>query len=309
MPENTDLSKLLEQLTRIADALDVISNSPQYRAPKPDIYRIGLLTTKEYNDYYSRIPHYGAHWWLDAQERSPKEAPMVTRDGKVEKIGTDISWAMIRPALYVANGSEFAYKQCVKVGKYYFTYIGGECLLCNVCIKAISYKDIQKMAVWEWTNLVFGLWDWMLDTERKASSLEIPKKPKVTLLSAEEYRKLRENIPIFEDPWWLRTDEPQDTHDFIRDGDTVSSVPPEREITMKIRPAIIIPNNKLNLKPKDSVRVGKLLFTYIGDNYLLCDTSVSDYTPPAKERTAWEQTELCGKVSDMLLSALEVKRT
>lgn len=288
--EVSRLADAMEVVSSISNSLDVIANSPMYRAPKPDIYDIGLLKTKEYHDFNARVPHYGASWWLDAGERNPLDAPLVTRDGRVDNMNVNVNWAMLRPALYIANGSEFAFKQCVKVGKYYFTYIGSNCMICNVCIATMSYKEIMSWKHWQWTNAIFGLWDWEKEMDRKPKLLDIPSTSKITLLSSEEFEKLKENVPIMEKKWWLR-DVEKNMVSAVSDGDRISTETCNDRLHYELRPAVIIPNKKLNLVPKDSIQIGKRLFTYIGDNYLLADESFGHYAFSSVP-TAWEGSDL-----------------
>lgn len=296
------IADMMSGIQKISDSLDVIANSPMYRAPKPDIYEIGLLKTKEYHDFSARVPHYGAAWWLDAGERNPMDAPLVTRDGRVDNMNVGVNWAMLRPALYIANGSEFAFKQCVKVGKYYFTYIGSNCMICNVCVGAMSYKEIMAMKHWQWTNIVFGYWDWEREMERKPMQLDIPQKSRITLLSSEEFEKLKENIPVLEKKWWLRDIE-KNMVSAVSEGDRVTTETCDDRIRYELRPAVVIPNKRLKLEPKTSIMIGKRSFTYIGDNYLLCDDSIGTYSFRAKP-ASWEASELCATLSDIFFKAL-----
>lgn len=148
-------------LHRIAFNLEIIANSDMYRTPKPDIQCIGLLSSHDYTRFYSRIPHYSDFWWLDAKERMPKEAPIVTKEGVVEKVAVNVKWGKIRPVLTVANGSEFGYKQVVRVGRYYFTYIGGDCLICNTCLpdEDVNYLSVMGWTQEEWERHLFDAYE------------------------------------------------------------------------------------------------------------------------------------------------------
>lgn len=147
-----------DDLHRIAYNLEVIANSDMYRTPRPDVLGFGLLSSHDYTRFYSRIPHYSDFWWLDAKEKMPKEAPIVTKEGIVEKVSVSVKWGKIRPVITVANGSEFGYKQVVRVGMYYFTYIGGDCLICNTCLpdEDINYLTVLNWTQDEWEQHLFG---------------------------------------------------------------------------------------------------------------------------------------------------------
>ena len=151
------LVNIQDDFHKCAYNVENIANSSMYRTPKPDVTRIGLLTTDEYQRFYARIPRYGDFWWLDAKEEHPKEAPLVTKEAIVEKVAVTVNWGKIRPVLYVANGAEFAYKQIVRVGAYYFTYIGGDCLICNICLpeENVRYPDVLKWDQDEWESHLF----------------------------------------------------------------------------------------------------------------------------------------------------------
>ena len=303
--ENNDktlLDSIAADLHKIAVSLDTIANSPAFRAPVPDVYRIGLINTTQYNLLKSRIPHYSGCWWLDAKERNPKEAPMVTKDDKLENVSSYVNWGLVRPALFIANAMEFGYKQCVRVGKCYFTYVGQDCLLCNTAFPVSSYLELATWQSWKWEQLIYGTWDWMLEKDRPSVNFDLPVDADITLLSEEEYTRLKANVPIFADPWWLRSEDTSVTIPAVVEGNQIRQFDRMKEESFFLRYVICLPKRYSNsFKERQSVSIGNLLFTYIGENKLILDVP-SSLRAYDKIPAPWEFSDFRAGLKESLLA-------
>ena len=98
----------------------------------------------------------------------------------------------------------------------------------------------------------------------------------IKLLSLEEFQRLKGNIPLLRDWWWLSspgiceglaaivnidgTDDPY--------GDNVDS-------KAAVRPVLLIPDTK-GLDIGDTLTVANRTWTYIGDGYALCDSRIGN---------------------------------
>ncbi len=100
----------------------------------------------------------------------------------------------------------------------------------------------------------------------------------ITLLSIEEYEAAKDNIPLLDERWWLRSPGGNGGNaacvdpDGFGDGNYGLNV-----ITayVGVRPAIRINPRSVDLQIREKVRLEGFTWTYISEGLLLCDSIIS----------------------------------
>ena len=101
----------------------------------------------------------------------------------------------------------------------------------------------------------------------------------ITLLSVEEYRAARQNIPVISEWWWLRSPGSFDyIAAYVDSGGSVNAYGNYVNYANNcIRPALRISNlASSNLRAKDVIRLAGKTWTVISDDLILCDESVGN---------------------------------
>lgn len=252
---------ILFELKRIANSLEVIAASRMFAMPTPDIRNIGLLTAAEFNNFKNRLPPYRENWWLDPKDKNPSEGIFVTAFNEVERTATNVNWIYVRPCIRIMNGSEFEYKQNVKVGKYAFVYMGEDILICTTGIACVPYGDLMKWPEWKWHNLVMGSWDWTENHDAVVKTIDPGNIAGITLLSEKEFTRLKFNIPVIEAEWWLRENNTDQGPACVYSGTLVKSCSNNTTLKVGVRPAFIVNGAKCGLEKRDKVSINKVLYT------------------------------------------------
>ena len=104
-----------------------------------------------------------------------------------------------------------------------------------------------------------------------------------TLLSKEEYEASKDNIPPFDNWWWLRSPSIYDKYynqAVCVDGDYGNLIDSGENVALGeigVRPALCISNlSSSNLQIGDKFEFGDRNFTIISDKYALCDESIGE---------------------------------
>lgn len=111
---------------------------------------------------------------------------------------------------------------------------------------------------------------------------------RIKLLSKEEYETVKNNIPLCDDYWWLRSRKSSSAYYVNRDGyiDDYTLY----YTNFGVRPAFRIRNLESEIRAK--VQVGRLSCTVIDKNLVLSDSVVCHYCWDSHRGTAWEESDL-----------------
>ena len=112
----------------------------------------------------------------------------------------------------------------------------------------------------------------------------------ITLLSIDEYEKAKEDIPVIDDWWWLRspgftpfcagpTMAAMCVFGYGEDGNVVNVVDDGSLVSneLGVRPALLIDWKYPVLHVRDKILVAGYIWTIIPGRFALCDTCIGDH--------------------------------
>lgn len=254
-------------------------------ASELQVENVTLLSAEQYKYFKDSIPLIRGAWWLCSPGDFETYSALVDGSGDVDILGSLVDKELgVRPALQSSNlkslnlniGNE------LKVNDKTYTIVSDDMVISNDLIGRHPFNyDYRKGNHYNRSDIKQFLDEWARKQGFKAKEAQ-PKSldndvleleiENVTLLSAEEYKQFKDNIPLISDFWWLRSN--GINRYFVsyvyEDGDVLDYGYSVDE-AFGVRPALIISNLKsLNLNIGDELKVNDNAYTVISDDMIIC---------------------------------------